>query len=130
MAEQQLHYSFFEGRDHLVRTNPFIPQLPRADVLNDFGPLLQDSYFSDNHDFSLLVPYRVRNQVPVNEALAIYVLMHHISEMTRYEPTSLENMLSRKESWMIESFVRSCPPTFLREIIAWIIGLNFVIDRR
>jgi hypothetical protein len=50
----------------------------------------------------------------MNEFVAIYVIMFLLGSLVRYRPEILEKMLSSKDTWLIERFVKTAPITLLR----------------
>jgi hypothetical protein len=86
--------------------------------------------FNDEHDFHLALPLHVNNQIPMNQATAIYSLMFYIGSLVRYRPDYLEKLLNSKDAWIIERFVRGAPITFLLTIGNLILGKNYMYDRR
>jgi hypothetical protein len=99
-------------------------------VLNSLKGMLQTNYFEDDYSFLLSLPYKINNQIPMDETIAIYLVMFYLSNLVRYNPSYLEKLLSKKEAWLIDSFVRSCSTTFLRSMVSRIVDIDFVIGRR
>ena len=69
-------------------------------------------------DAPYLITINLRLRTPrlvvMKEMVAIYTIMFYFGSLVRYRPEVLEGMLLKKDAWMIESFLRSTPITFLR----------------
>ncbi len=102
----------------------------RSEAIQSLRNILQINYFKSNFDFILSLPYKFNKQIRIDETIAIYLVMYYISNLVRYKPEYLENLLDTKESWLIESFIKSCPVTFLRSIISRIIRTDYVFENR
>lgn len=108
--------------------------------INDFGVInaivstlkntFQANYFSDNYDFLIALPYRLNKQIQIDETISIYIIMFYLSDLVRYKPQYLEGLLNSKDKWLIDSFVQSCPTTFLRSIVSRIINVDYTLTRR
>lgn len=90
-----------------------------------YDPLLHD----DTFDFYLSAPLRIGTEIPMNQSLAIYVIMFYLGSLVRYNPSYLEKILNSKEAWLIERFINSAPEIFLRYISNAILKKNFIYKR-
>ncbi|MDP3973942.1 MAG: YaaC family protein [Candidatus Daviesbacteria bacterium] len=131
-AFQQSHYSFFQSREEKKWISDNIPSEPevRSETLAALSRVFQTYYFAKGADFAISLPYLPNKQVRMDETIAIYLIMFYLSNLVRYNPRYLEGLLSKKESWLIDSFVRSCSVTFLRAFISRIIGTDYIIEAR
>ncbi len=127
-----LAFTFFQSRQTIPWDNPdIIPEKKcRNLVLESLGSIAQVNYFDDGLEFVTSLPYKINKQIPMNETIAIYLIMFYLSNLVRYNPAYLEELLTKKESWIIDSFIKSCSLTFLRAIISRITGTEFVIGKR
>jgi len=66
----------------------------------------------------------------MNEPVAIYAIMFYLGSLVRYHPEILEAMLAKRDAWMIESFIKSTPTTFLRYIRNLFDENNIVYEQR
>lgn len=126
------NFTFFQGKKAIPWMGDNIPPaLENHDLIKKtLGKLLQTNYFENNFDFYISLPYKTNRQLQMDETIAIYLIMFYISNLVRYNPAYLEELLSKKEAWLIESFIKSCPVTFLRSMISRIVGTDYVIGRR
>lgn len=99
-------------------------------VMETFGSYLQPNYYKSNFDHYITLPYLPNNQIPMDETLAIYLTMFYISNLVRYNPSYLEELLSKKEAWIIDSFIRTCPLAFLRSMVSRITNTDYIISTR
>lgn len=131
-AYSQSYFTFFQSVDIKPWLSDNIPPSLelRYEILKAFENAFQANYFGENPDFMISLPYRQKNQIRADETIAIYLIMYYLSNLVRYKPEFLEGLLSRKESWLIDSFVRSCPTTFLRSMISRITGTDYIIEKR
>lgn len=131
-AYQRNEISFFQSIVERPWLGPDIPNFNAdvAQLMTALGKVFQVNYFKEDFDFKIALPYKRNRQERTDELIAIYVIMFYISELVRYKPAYLENLLNRKESWLIESFVKSCPITFLRMMISHVIGVDYVLEIR
>ena len=131
-AYQSSSISFFQSTTERPWLDPNTPHFD-ADVnqvMTALGKIFQVNYFKEDYDFKIALPYNRNRQERIDELIAIYIIMFYISELIRYKPAYLENLLNKKESWLIESFVKLCPVTFLRMIISLIASVDYVIETR
>lgn len=102
----------------------------RDETMKAFGAALQVNYFASSFDFQIALPYTPNKQIIMDEAIAIYIVMFYLSNLVRYKPQYLESLLSKKEAWLIDSFIKSCSITFLRVMVSRIIGIDYILERR
>lgn len=126
------NFTFFQGKKTIPWMSDEIPPTLECHdlVKKTLGSLLQTNYFENDFDFYLSLPYKTNRQIQMDETIAIYLIMFYISNLVRYNPAYLEELLSKKEALIIESFIKSCPPTFLRSMISRIVGTDYVLGRR
>lgn len=125
------NFTFFQSKQVFSYTGEVIPsQECRALVIDSFASMFQVNYFDNNFEFNLSLPYKINKQIPINEPLSIYLIMFYLSSLVRYNPSYLEELLTKKESWIVDSFITSCSLTFLRSIVSLIVGTDYVIKRR
>lgn len=76
------------------------------------------SYSPFDDEFSLVLNREIKTPklAPMNEVIAIYCCMFFLGSLVRYRPQLLEAMLSTKDAWLIERFIKSAPITFLRHV--------------
>ena len=108
-AELASQYRYFEGKKFAFTTT-----LPINTLFKDIADLVHTNPFNDDYLFSLNCPIRTPKLTPMNEMLAIYIVMFFLGSLVRYRPDLLEAMLSTKDAWIIERFTKSAPLTFLR----------------
>lgn len=120
-AIERSAYVFYERKEALSPDNVSNRML----LLNELERSLQFVYLAnyrddERHSFMLQSPYRLNKQLLMNEQLAIYSIMFYLSDLVRYKPHTLDKLLSGKEKWLFESFVKSAPPTFLSRALSMI----------
>jgi hypothetical protein len=130
--ENLASFTFFQSKQTFPWIgNAAIPDYACRDLaLKSLGSIAQVNYFEDGYDFVIALPYKINRQVPINETIAIYLVMFYLSNLVRYNPSYLEELLTKKEAWIIDSFIKSCSLTFLRAMVSRIVGTDFVISRR
>jgi hypothetical protein len=99
---------------------------------NIFDPLIIPKHVdSSNATFYISLPLHFPNNqsFPMNEEVAIYLLMFFLSELVRYQPEYLDSILESKEAWLLRSFIESCPLKFLRIITSRIINKVIILKR-
>jgi YaaC-like Protein len=99
-------------------------------TLNALGSTFQQDYSAQRGFFHLALPLDESQEWPMNEVVGIYLLMYYLSRLVRYQPYVLEELLSTREAWLIESLVRYCPLTFLRGVVSWIVNEDHFITLR
>ncbi|HKP24675.1 MAG TPA: YaaC family protein [Dongiaceae bacterium] len=116
-AELRKAFRFFESRKIYAAPSDHIdtPSIV-ADTVAALKRVLSFNPQNDEFLFRLNSEFRTSRLVPMNEVLAIYCVMFHLGSLVRYRPNVLEAMLSKKDAWMIERFVKSSPLTFLKHI--------------
>lgn len=129
-AWQAGKYTFFQSieLDDWTKAGSGIPlgqvNLKINSSLKDF--LVTNRY--SKTDLLLALPIRKNNQKPMDETMSIYILMFYLSSLVRYKPQYFEFLLSSKEAWIIENFVRSCPTTFLQGMISKTLNVEYVFE--
>ena len=124
-------FTFLQSKQTFNWTNDIIPILESRDlVLKTFGSLIQSNYFKSDPDYYISLPYLLNKQIAMDETVATYLIMYYLSNLVRYNPNYLEELLSKKEAWLIDSFVRSCSLTFLRSMISRIVNTDYIISGR
>jgi hypothetical protein len=92
--------------------------VPIGDIGNHVRVALQgkisDVIYQEATTFYLNRAFVRTNTTPMNEFVAIYVLMFFLGSLVRYRPSVLEGMLEKEDAWMVESLMRSVPVAFLR----------------
>lgn len=124
-------YRFFEGNEKAtagqsIPTEEIIKELRNATK----GFLIPNHYSESSTDFYLAHPYKIGNQFLMNEFLAIYLIMYYLSSLVRYYPFYLDKILDKKESWLINGFIESCPETFLLYIVSKITQKNYAFIQK
>lgn len=91
---------------------------PALDVVRDtvehLGNHISHIPFDEPGRFELAIKMGPRRTIAMNEMLAIYSAMFFLGSAVRYRPEFMEGLLARKDAWMVESFIRNTPLTFLR----------------
>jgi hypothetical protein len=106
-------------------------QNPEADLQHTLGNHFSQNPFADSFLLKINAKLQVgANQIPMNEAIAIYALMFYFGSLVRYHPEILEAMLTKKEAQIIENFVRATPITFLRYVRNTLDGNYFAYTQR
>ncbi len=114
LAEEQRTSRFFEGRDQW--TFPITHDKIAEEISSFFPNLISYSPYNDGIVFTINRPIKTPNPTPMQESIAIYCCMFFLGSLVRYRPELLEGMLSTKDAWIIERFIKSAPLTFLRLI--------------
>lgn len=131
-AEFYSGYTYFESLNTYSWTNDDHIKVEKilSDVRDALSAMYESPIYDDENDFNISVPLRVNNQLPFSEPLAIYVLMFYIGSLVRYRPDYLEKLLSSKDAWIVERFVRGSAVTFLRYIGNAILGKDYIYTAR
>jgi hypothetical protein len=129
MGPEQRVYRFYEGKEFDMPPNEVIPEKNIIKEINECtkGFLIPNHYTDKNADFYLSTPYSKNNQILMNEFLAIFIVMFYLSSLVRYQPFYLDKILDKKESWLINGFIESCPQTFLIYAISKITRKNYAL---
>lgn len=56
-----------------------------------------------------------------------FAAMHRLSELSRYEPTTLSRYLESQSNWLLSEFIEAAPIQFVDEIASEITGREFMI---
>jgi hypothetical protein len=131
-ASEWQHYVFYQFHEDREATyeNNMIPGI--IDVIDKvkgcLGNKLSPNYYADNHSAFVNLPINRKKNYDMNEEISIYLVMFFMSEIVRYRPDYLDEILDSKAAWLLESFVESTPLKFLRAITSRIVGEVFVIS--
>ncbi|MBA7508767.1 hypothetical protein ES705_00700 [subsurface metagenome] len=122
--------SFFQGPTKNWISNNF-PAFNEVcdEVIDILGNTLQFNYTSKDLDYYLTLPYKINKQISLDETISIYLIMFYLSNLVRYNPRYIDYLLDKKESWLINIFIKSCTITFLRCIVSRIININYVFRK-
>lgn len=127
---EAIEFNFYQNKEVIKMPDDSVPWYKLVCKIYDiFSNNISEKYFRYPYDFCLNLPYRLNNQIVINEFLAIYVIMFFLSSLVRYNPDYLEDIFESKDAWLIESFVKSCPLKFLRIITSKILGETYIISR-
>lgn len=99
----------------------------RGEIMKAFDSGIYSNFTGKEVDFQIALPYKTRNQIFMDEAISIYLVMFYLSNLVRYNPQYLEKIFSKKEAWLIDSFIRSCSITFIKKFISKILGTDYII---
>jgi hypothetical protein len=96
------------------------------------GKNIQYSVYDSDNGFEIIDPLKKQWQLPMDEMLAIYATMFDLSEIVRYDPSSLNSFLSdkTKDGWLLKSFIESSSFTFLIRMASWITGDDYYLHNR
>lgn len=130
-AQDWASYDFYQSK--ISKEIDFIgDKVPTGIVVqkirNCFEPWLSPNFYADEFSGYINLPKDKKNNNLINEEIAIYAVMFFMSEIVRYRPDYLDKILSSKASWLLESFVETCPLKFLRAIVCRILGKVVVIS--
>lgn len=131
-AKELSVFTFFQSKKtlpYLTEDNPPFFSI-NLETMKGLKNVFQVNYFAKDLDFIIALPYKQHNQIRMDETIAIYLIMFYLSSLVRYNPQYLENLLSKKEAWVIDSFVRSCTITFLRSMVSRITDTDYVLEGR
>lgn len=81
------------------------------------------------YSYDLCAPYSTSPFVSMNQELAIYITMYFLSDLVRYNPHVIDWISETKDSWILESFVKSAPLMFLRAMNSRLIGSDILLRR-
>lgn len=126
------NFTFFQSKQTFNWISDNIPPTleSRDLVFRGLGTMLQTNYYKSDFDYYVALPYLPNRQIPMDETTAIYLIMFYVSNLVRYNPKYLEELLSKKEAWLIDSFIRTCPLAFLRSMVSRITNTDYTIGRR
>ena len=81
-------------------------------------------YYPENTTGVINIPLREEDKdpKPLNGEIAIYTVMFYLSELVRYRPDLLDNLLEQDAGWLLGSFVECCPLTFFHAMVYKITG--------
>ena len=81
-------------------------------------------YHPENTTGVINIPLREEDKdpKPLNGEIAIYAVMFYLSELVRYRPDLLDNLLEQDAGWLLGSFVECCPLTFFHAMVYKITG--------
>lgn len=131
-SHEKQFFRFFESKEFEIEENGTYPEVPILENFKDCtrGFLIPNHYNDKDTDFYLANPYKINNQILMNEFLSIFIIMFYLSSLVRYQPFYLDKILDKKESWLINSFVETCPQTFLIYAVSKIIRQNYRLVQR
>ena len=66
---------------------------------------------------------------PFPPELIIYNIMFYFGSITRYHPYQFDKLLSAKEQWMVEVFMRTQPQQFVYGLLSRLIGKRVEADK-
>ncbi|NTW27593.1 MAG: hypothetical protein HGA36_04670 [Candidatus Moranbacteria bacterium] len=132
MGAEMHSFRFFEGKEYTVALPDGTSEFQIINEIKECtkGFLIPNLYDDKNIDFNLASPYKQSNQILMNEFLSIYAVMFYLSSLVRYQPYYLDKILDKKESWLINSFIESCPQTFLLYAVSKITRQNYSLTQR
>lgn len=131
-AQQSSVFTYFQSKQTFNWiNNNHTASLDCMSIVQDvFKNLYQTNFLIDEDpNFFINLPYLINNQTPMNEMMAIYLIMYYLSELVRYKPYYLEKLLNKKEAWMIDSFIISCPSSFLRAALSWVMSKDYIYSK-
>lgn len=67
--------------------------------------------------------------IDLNPLVIIYMIMHRLSEMSRYQPDILQSYFMSEHSWILTEFITSAPFQFINGISSEMTGEQFGIPR-
>ncbi len=125
-------FTFFQSKQPINWPSDNIPSTleSRDLVMKAIGGLIQPNYYKTNFDYYISLPYLPNKQIPMDETISIYLIMFYLSNLVRYNPSYLEELLSKKEAWLIDSFIRTCPLAYLRSMVSRITNTDYIISSR
>jgi len=121
-AEQHAHHRYYESRPSSTVTPPI------ALLYTPLRGFIEPKYIDDTYDFTLAKPLGMSGH-PMNECLAIYLVMFFLGSLVRYRPDYLDSLLDTTAAWTLEGLVMSTPLTALRAFISKITGTVFIFNR-
>ena len=83
-------------------------------------------YISGNNTLWYIKRSGVNNIVDRNPACLIYAIMHRLSELSRYDPLSLNQHLKAKHNWLLTEFVEGSADQFIDMIGCEITNSNIM----
>lgn len=126
-------YDFYEQKNVLnYKDEPFFGLYYR-DLVQGFSNgnlrnICFPDYNCDGNSGMINVPLVIDGkEYPINEEIAIYVIMFFLSHLVRYKPDYLDNLLETNEYWLIKSFIKTCPQKFLNAITSKIMGYSILL---
>jgi hypothetical protein len=54
-------------------------------------------------------------------------ILHRLSELSRYNPLTLQEHLTSRHSWLLQEFLEIAPAQFIRQVAAEITKVSFVV---
>lgn len=91
-------------------------------VKNTLKNCYQQELYDRDTGFEIVSPLPDGNFM--DEMLAIYMTMHHLSEVVRYRPFQMENLLANttKSGWLMKNFIEQAPLTCIYRFSCWLTG--------
>lgn len=120
------NFDFFQSKDSKMQNligGRVIPPQCAHEVQKALSPNLGVNLNNDGWSALLYRPYASRT--PFNHELAIYVTMYYLSNLVRYRPDYLRNILAGEHKWLLDSFIVSSPSQFLHSITCRIVKENY-----
>lgn len=130
-AQDWVSYDFYQSRvnKEIGFINDKVPTGVLIRKIHDcLGAWLSPNFYADEFSAYVNLPTDKTNNGLMNEEIAIYAVMFFMSEIVRYRPDYLDKILSSKASWLLESFVETCPLKFLRAMVFRILGKVVVLS--
>lgn len=66
------------------------------------------------------------DKIKNSQLTLMYAVMHRLSELSRYEPMSLNKHFEMQHNWLISEFIRIAPRQFIYGMASEITGLEFI----
>jgi len=117
--EEWAGYSFFQyKKDKVLNFNGGLGISKIHELTkNTFGNFISPSYAFPKFQAYLNKPIIQNNSVyPLNEEMAIYILMFFLSTLVRYHPDYLDDIFDSESTWLIEAFILNAPTIYLQAI--------------
>ncbi|MEQ1882276.1 MAG: YaaC family protein [Burkholderiales bacterium] len=121
------NFRFFETKEKFPTEGTGIPirKLEEICFTGLERYVLENPYFGETEpDCLLFKPLVQGKEIPFNSIVAAYAVFYVLSSLSRYHPLYFEQAVSSRDSWIIDSFVRSVPITLLRYFTNRFFGEN------
>jgi hypothetical protein len=106
-----------------------VPDIVRH-VVEDLAGYISYIPFNAPTLFNLNLKIKTPREIYMNEMLSIYAVMFFLGSLVRYRPEILEGMLEKRDAWMIETFIRNTPTTFLAHMRNFMDGNYLAYEAR
>lgn len=86
-------------------------------------------YIKSDQQLWYLKNRKSKYSLPLNTMIITFAIMHRFSEIERYKPEQLMNIMDSKEKWILNEFLTSALDQFIDEIACELTGFDIMSTR-